>query len=187
MLRLLYGPVSHPCVTTGETIVLTVQTFVSKVMSLLFNTLSRFVITFLPRSKRLLISWLQSSSTLILEHKKRESVTVCTFSPSICREVMGLDAVIFIFWMLSFKLAFSISFFTLIKKLDQFLFAFCHWGGVICISEIIDISPSSHDSSMGFIQPSISHDAYKLNKQVIVYNLVLLFEFWTIPLFHVQF
>ena len=139
--------------------------FWQKVMSLLFNTLSRFVITFLSRSKGLLISWLQSSSTVILEHKKRKSVTVSTFSPSICHEVMGLDAVIFIFWMLSFKSAFSLSFFTLIKKLDQFLFAFCHWGGVISISEIIDISPSSHDFSMGFIQPSISHDACKLIKQ----------------------
>jgi len=71
--------------------------FVGKVMSLLFNTLSRFVIAFLPSSKRLLISWLQSPSTVILEPKKIKSVTASTFSPSICHEVMGLDAMILVF------------------------------------------------------------------------------------------
>ena len=80
---------SHPYMTTGKTIALTVWTFVSKVMSLLFNTLSRFVIAFLPRSKCLLISWLPSLSTVILEPKKRKSVTTSTFSPSICHEVMA--------------------------------------------------------------------------------------------------
>ena len=72
-------------------------TFVSKVMSLLFNMLSRFVIDFLPRSKRLLISWLQSPSAVILEPKKIKSDTVSTVSPSICHEVMGLDAMILVF------------------------------------------------------------------------------------------
>ena len=80
---------SHPYMTTGKTIALTRQTFVSKVMSLLFNKLSRLVITFLPRSKCLLISWLQSPSAEILEPKKIKSVTVSTVSPSICHEVMG--------------------------------------------------------------------------------------------------
>ena len=80
--------------TTGKTIALTGQIFVDKVMSLLFNMLSRLVITFLPRSKRLLISWLQSSSTVILEPRKIKSATVSTVSPSICHEVMGSDAVI---------------------------------------------------------------------------------------------
>ena len=80
---------SHPYMTTGKTIALTVWTFVGKVMSLLFNTLSRFVIAFLPRSKHL-FSWLQSPSTVILEPKKIKSVTVSTFSSSICHEVMGL-------------------------------------------------------------------------------------------------
>ena len=75
-----------------QTIALTIWTFVGKLMSLLFNTLSRFVIAFLPRSKRLLISWLQSPSAVILEPKKRKSVTASTFNPSICHEVMGLDA-----------------------------------------------------------------------------------------------
>ena len=83
---------SHPDMTTGKTVALTRGTFVSKVMSLLFNTLSRFVITFLPRSKHLLISWLQSPSALILEPPKIKSVTVSTVSPSICHEVMGPDA-----------------------------------------------------------------------------------------------
>ena len=78
--------------TTGKTIALTTRTFVGKVMSLLFNMLSRFVIAFLPRSKRLLISWLQSPSAVILEPKKIKSVTVSTVSPSICHEVMGPDA-----------------------------------------------------------------------------------------------
>ena len=80
----------HPYMTTGKTIALTIQAFVGKVMSLLFNTLSRFVIAFLPRIKHLLISWLQSLSVVILEPKKIKSVTVSTFSLSICHEVMGL-------------------------------------------------------------------------------------------------
>ena len=83
---------SHPYMTTGKTIALTTRTFVGKVMSLLLNMLSRFVITFLPRSKRLLISWLQSPSAVILEPPKIKSVSVSFVSPSICREVMGLDA-----------------------------------------------------------------------------------------------
>ena len=78
--------------TTGKTIALTRWTFVGKVMSLLFNTLFRFLIAFLPRSKPLLISWLQSPSAVILEPQKIKSVTVSTVSPSICHEVMGLDA-----------------------------------------------------------------------------------------------
>ena len=80
---------SHPYMTTGKTIALTIWTFVSKVMFLLFNMLSRFVITFLPRSKHLLISWLQSLSTVILKPKKIESVIASNFPPSICHEVMG--------------------------------------------------------------------------------------------------
>ena len=83
--------------TTGKTIDLTRQTIVSKVMSLLFNMLSRLVIAFLPRSKHLLISWLQSPSAVILEPKKIKSVTVSIVSPSIHNEAMGLDAMIFVF------------------------------------------------------------------------------------------
>ena len=81
----------HPYMTIGKTIILTKWPFVGKVMSLLFNILSRLVITFLPRSKCLLISWLQSSSTVILEPEKIKSVTASTFSPSIYREVVGPD------------------------------------------------------------------------------------------------
>ena len=88
---------SHRYLTTGKTIALTSQTFVDKVMSLPFNMLSRLVIPFLPRSKRLLISWLQSPSAVILETKKIKSVTVSTVSASICPEVMGLDAMILVF------------------------------------------------------------------------------------------
>ena len=87
----------HPYMTTGKTIALTIPTFVGKVMSLLFNILSRFVTAFLPRSKCLLIAWLQSLSAVILEPKKIKSVTVSTFSPSVCHEVMELNAMIFVF------------------------------------------------------------------------------------------
>ena len=89
--------ISHPYMSTRKTIALTRQTFVGKVMSLLFNMLSRLVITFLPRSKRLLISWLQSPSAVILESPKIKSDTVSTVSLSICHEVMGPDAMIFVF------------------------------------------------------------------------------------------
>ena len=88
---------SHPYMTTGKTIALTRWTFVGKVMSLLFNMLSRLVITFIPRSKHLLISWLQSLSAVILEPPKLKSDTVSTVSPSICHEVMGPDAMILAF------------------------------------------------------------------------------------------
>ena len=91
---------SHSYMTTGKTVALTRRTFVSKAMSMFFNMLSRLVITFLPRSKCLLISWLQSPSAVILEPRKTNSATV---SPSICHEVMEPDAMILVFWMLSFK------------------------------------------------------------------------------------
>ena len=106
---------SHPYVTTGKTIALTRWTFVGKVVSLLFNMLSRMVIAFLPRSKCLLISWLPSPSAVILEPKKIKSVTVSIVCPFICHEVMGLDAMILVFWMLSFKP----TFFTLLFHLHQ--------------------------------------------------------------------
>ena len=116
-LSLVYIQLSHPYMTTGKTTPLTRRTFVGKVMCLLFHTLSRLVITFLPRSKHLLISWLQSPSAVNLEPKKLKSVTVSTVSPSVCCEVMGPDAMIFVFWMLSFKPTFSLSSFTFIKRL----------------------------------------------------------------------
>ena len=88
---------SHLCKTTRKTIALTIWTLAGNVMSLLFNTLSRFVIAFLPKRKHLLISWLQSLSRVILEPKEIKPVTVHAFSPSICHEVMGPDAIILIF------------------------------------------------------------------------------------------
>ena len=99
---------SHPYMTTGRTIALTRQTFV-------LNMLSRLVIAFLLRSKRLLISWLQLPSAVILEPPKIKSLSVSIVSPSICHEVMGLDAIVF--WMLSFKPNFSLSSYTFIKRL----------------------------------------------------------------------
>ena len=93
---------SHPCMITGKTIALSKHTFVGKVISLLFNMLSRFVIAFHPRNKRLLISWLQSPSTVILEPKKIKSVTTSALSSSVCHEVMGPDAVILIIWNVEF-------------------------------------------------------------------------------------
>ena len=88
---------SHPYMTTGKTIALTRWNFVGKVISLLFNMLSRLVITFLPRSKHLLVSWQQSPSAVILEPHKIKPATVSTVSPSTCREVMGPDAMILVF------------------------------------------------------------------------------------------
>ena len=110
----------------GKTTALTIWTFVSKVMSLLFNTLFMFVIPFLPRSKHLLILWLQSPPAVILEPKKIKSATVSTFSPSICQEVMGPDVMILLF----FNVEFQANFFTLLfhsnEEAFQFLFTFCH-------------------------------------------------------------
>ena len=96
--------------TTGKIIALTILITVGKVMSVLFNTLPRFVIAFLPRSRHLLISWLQTPSAVIFQPKKIKSVTDFTFSPSICHKVMGLDAIILVFFECCFKPAFSLSF-----------------------------------------------------------------------------
>ena len=98
---------SYPYMITGKTIALTIWILVGKVMSLLFNMLSRLVITFLARSKRLLFSWLQSPSAVILEPRKIKPDTVSTVSPSISHEVMGPVAVILVFLLLSFKPTFS--------------------------------------------------------------------------------
>ena len=155
---------SHPYMTTGKTIALTRWTFVGKVMSLLLNMLSRLVITFLPRSKRLLISWLQSPSAVILEPKKIKSDTV---SPSICHEVMGPDAMIFVFWMLSFKLTFSLSYFTFIKRLFSSsslsaikVVSYAYLRLLIFLPEIL--IPACASPSLAFL---MLYSAYKLNKQ----------------------
>ena len=112
---LLYGPALTKKHDHWEDIWI----FVGRVMSLIFNTLSRFVIAFLQRSTCLLISLVQSPSTVILEPKKRKSVTISHFSPSLCHEVMGLDATILVFLIFSFKLALSCYSFTLIKSLSS--------------------------------------------------------------------
>ena len=107
-------------VTTGKSIALTLWTFVGKLMFLLFSMMSRIVIDFLPRGKRLLISWLQSPSAVILEPKEIKSVTVSIVSLFFANEVMELDAMIFLFCMLSVKPAFSLCSFTFIKRLFSF-------------------------------------------------------------------
>ena len=148
---------SHQCMTTGKTIALTRRTFVGQVMSLLFNMLSRLVITFLPRSKHLLISWLQSPPAVVLEPKNINYDSFHCFPLYLpwsdrtrCHDLSFLNV------------EFKASFFTLLfhfhQEALQFLFTFCHRGGVICISEVIDISPGNLDSRLCFIQPSISHD-----------------------------
>ena len=150
--------------TTGKkAIVLTIWTFVGKVMFLLFNTLCRFVIAFLPRSKCLLISWLQSPSTGILEPKKIKFVTISFVSPSICHEVMGLDDLHF----LSFKPAFSLSSFTFIKRLFS--------SSLLSVTRVVSsaylrllifllaiLIPAGASSSLAFC---MMYSAYKLNNQ----------------------
>ena len=145
---------SHPYMTNGKTIALTRQTFVGKVMSLLFNTLPRYVIGFLQRNNHLLISWLQSHSENSLEPKKIKYVTVSTVSPSICYEVIGL---IFFFLVLT-QFFFFLTLLFHFHQVALYFFAFCQKSGIICISEITDISPGNLDSSTCFIQTGISHD-----------------------------
>ena len=144
---------SHQYMTSGKTIALTRQTFVDKVMSLVFNMLSRLVITFLPRSKCLLISWLQSTSAVILEPKKIKSATI---SLSLCHQVMGPDAMILIFRMLSFKPTVSLSSFTFIKK----LFSSSSLSAIRVVSSaylrLLIFLPVT--LILCFFQPSLSHD-----------------------------
>ena len=157
---------SHPYMTTGKTIALTRQTFVGRVVSLLYNTLSRVVQVFLPRGKHLLISWLQSPSAVILEPKKIKSLTVFIVSSSICHEVMGLVAMIFVFWMLSFRPSFSLSF-TFIKWLfSSSLLSAIRVVSSACLRLLIFLSsiliPACASFSPAF---HMMYSAYKLNKQ----------------------
>ena len=151
--------------TTGKIKALTRQTFVGKVMSLLFNMLSRLVITFLPRRKCLLISWLQSPSAVILEPIKIKSATVSTVSPFICHEVMRPDAMIFVFWMLSFKPTFSLSFIFIKRIFSSSLSARRVMSSaylkllIFCLAILI---PACASSSPAFY---MMYSAYKLNKQ----------------------
>ena len=175
---------SHPYMTTGKIIALTRQTSVGKVMSLLLNILSRLVIIFLPRSKHFLISWLQSPSAVILEPKKIKSLTVSIISPSICHEVMGLDAMI-PFCMLTFKSTFSLSSFTFIKR----LFSFSSLSAIRVVSSaylklliflLAILTPTWHFAWCTLHISQIS--------RVTIYSLEVLFSwFGTSLLLHVQF
>ena len=158
---------SHPYMTTRKTIPLTKGTFVSKVMSLLFNILSRFVKVLLLRSKPLLTSWLQSRSAVILEPKKIKSATISIFSLSICYEVMGPDAMALVFCLLSFKPTFSISCFTFINR----FFSSSSLSAIRVVSsaylKLLMFPPAiliaAHaSSSLAFC---LMYSAYKLNKQ----------------------
>ena len=173
---------SHPYMTTGKIIALTRKTNVGKVMSLLFNMLSRLVIAFLPRSKCLLISWLQSPSAVILEPKKIKSATVSIISPSICHEVMGPDAMILIFecWVLSqvFHSLLSLS-----SRDSLVPLHFLPKCGVICIAEV-DISLCNLDSSC--VSSSLAfhmmYSAYKLNSRLTIYSFDVLLSHWNRPI-----
>ena len=158
---------SHPYLTHGKTIALIRRTFVGKVMSLLFNMLTRLVITLFPTSRCLLISWLKSPFAVILEPKKAKSVTVSTVSPSICHEVRGPDAMILVFWMLRFTQTFPLSSFTFIKR----LFSSSSFSAIRVVSSAylrllifhpIILIPVCSSSSPVFL---MMYSAYKLNKQ----------------------
>ena len=177
---------SHPYMTTGKTIALTRWIFVGKVMSLLFNMLSRFVTVFLPRSKCLLISWLQSPSAMILEPKKVKSHYFHCLS-SFCREVMGPDVIILVFWILSFKPAFSLSSFTFNKR----LFSSSLLSAMRVLScaylRILMFLPAN-------MIPAVLYPAWHFSwctlhiTRVTIYSLdAPLSPFWTSFLFHVWF
>ena len=166
VLSLIYG-LSHLYMITGKTTALTIWIFVGKGISLFLNILSRFVIAFLPQSKRHSILWLQSQSSVILEPKKTISVNVSIFSPSFCYKVMGLNAMILVFWMLSFKPAFSLSSFSLTKRLFSFsslsairVASSAYLRLLIFLPAIL--IPACDSSSLAF---QMMYSAYKLNKQ----------------------
>ena len=158
---------SHPYLTTGKTIALTRRTFVGKVVSLLFNIPSTLVIPFLPRSKRLLISWLQPPSAVIFEPQNTKSGTLSTASPSLCHEVMGPDTMILVFRMLRLKPTYSRSAFTFIKR----LFSSSSLSAIRMVSSaylrlLISLPailiPAYASSSPACL---MMYSAYKLNKQ----------------------
>ena len=181
---------SHAYMTTGKTISLTRWTFVGKVMSLLFNMMSKFVISFLPKSKHLFISWLQSPSAVILEPEEIKSVTVSIVSPSVCHEVVGLNAMIVVFWMLSFKPAFSLSSFTFIKRLlSSSLLSALEW----CHLHFLDYWYFSQQSWFQLVIHPAKHLVWctlhiSLKSRVTIYSLdVLLSQFGISLSFHAQF
>ena len=147
--------------------------------------LSRLVITFLPRNKCLLISWLQSPSAVILEPPKIKSITVSTVSPSISREVMGLDVVTFVFWMLSFKPTFSLSSFTFIKRLFSSLLSALRVVSSSYLRLLIFLPailiPACAYSSPAFL---MTYSAYKWSKHG---DNIQPFPIWNQSVVHVQF
>ena len=153
--------------TTGKTRALTRQTFVGKVISLLFNMLSRLILAFLPRSKHLLISWLHSPSAVILESPKIEYLTVSIVSSCICSEVISPDAMILVFWTLNFKPTFSLSSFTFIKRLfsssslSAIRVVSCAYLRSLIFLPVILI-PGCIPSNLAF---RMIYSAYTLNKQ----------------------
>ena len=173
---------SHPSITTGKAIALTGRTFVGRLMPLLFNMLSRFVIAFLPKSKQLWIPWLHSASGVTLELRKVKSLSVSTVCLSIQHEVMGPDAMTFIFWMLSSKPDFSLSSLTFISTDSSVPPRFLTNGSAVLISEVVICTselcisaylrliflpailvPGCASSSLAF---RMMYSAYKLNKQI---------------------
>ena len=180
---------SHWNMTTGKTIVLTRWTFVVKVMSLLFNMRSRFVTAFLPRNKRLLLPRMQSPSAVIWEPKKIKSVTASIFSPSIRREVMWLNAMILVFWMLIFKPAFSTLLFYPVERLFSSsslsavpVVSSAYLRLLICLPA--SLIPACNSSRLAF---HMMYFACKLNKQSDNKQPWLLpSQFWISLLFHVQ-
>ena len=158
---------SLPYMTTGKAIVLAKWTFVGKVMSLLFNMLSRLFKAFLPRSNHLLITWLQSPSAVILELPKRKNVTVSIVSPSICHNVMGPDAMILIFWKLSFKPSFSLYSFTFIKRLFSYSSLSARRVVSSAYLRLLVFLPTVFIPACASSNPTflMMYSAYKLNKQ----------------------
>ena len=180
----------HLYMTTGKTTALTIQTSVSKMMSLLFNILMRFIITLIPRSKCLLISWLQSLSIVVLQPKKINSDTVSTFSSFICHEVMGPDAMVLFFWLLSFKPLFSLSSFTLVKQC--FISSSLSTIRMILYSylRLLIFLPEILISACDWSNPAfhMMYSAYKLSRYSDNIQPWCTFsQFWTSPSFHVWF
>ena len=136
-------------------------------MHCIFNTLSRLVIAFLPRSKCLLISWLQSPSVVILESKKTQSVTVSTFPPTICHEVMGPDAMILVFSVLSFKPSFSLFSFTFIKRLFSSFSLSAKRVLLSAYMKLLTFLPAILIPASALSSPAfhMMHSVYKLNRQ----------------------
>ena len=172
-LPFLWSNSQHPYMTAGKAIVLTIWTSVSKMMSLLFNMLPSFIIAFLLKSKRLLILWLQLSAAMVLEPKKVKSTIVSTFSPSVSHEVMGLDAIILLFCMLSSKPAFSLFSFTFINRLCSFsllsairMVSFMYLR--LWIFLLVILIPDCDSPSLALL---MMNSAQKLNKQGETYSL----------------